>query len=316
MRYKCADMGSLRCPCILMEAGQCYTCTVTRNGKCDCSADWQGVCPYNEFLQRGKTAAKKGLPPESDAEVLSVKRYSGQLFTVRLGVSKGFAQRCRYAGSFITVSALGCRVPLSVLCTGWSNTQEGQETAWIEMAIQPAGPKTMELMRLSEETLEEEKRIWKIAGPFETGLLNTERLVYGEPVTVIAKGTAIAPFINIKGRITESAPVKVLADAEKLTEDFIRDHIEAGEGRCSLEMVNLAEEEQKVLASVDEATQIMLLASPYYTERFLGMRPGRKNDIITANHANMCCGGGICGSCSYTDKDGVTVRRCKCTSVV
>ena len=76
--------------------------------------------------------------------------------------------------------------------------------------------------------------------------------------------------------------------------------------------VDLAEDEDKILEAIDEAIQVMLLTSPYYTERFLGMRPERKNDIITANHANMCCGAGICGACSYTDKDGVTVRRCRC----
>ena len=47
MEYKCVDRGSARCPCALMEAGQCYTCTMSRKGKCDCSVDWQGVCPYN-----------------------------------------------------------------------------------------------------------------------------------------------------------------------------------------------------------------------------------------------------------------------------
>ena len=72
MEYRCVDRGSLRCPCTLMEAGQCYTCTMSREGKCDCSESWQGVCPYNEFLQRGcETVLKDGLPEEFDAEVFN-----------------------------------------------------------------------------------------------------------------------------------------------------------------------------------------------------------------------------------------------------
>ena len=142
--------------------------------------------------------------------------------------------------------------------------------------------------------------------------MNRERLREGEPLTVIAKGTAIAPFINMRENMRESfqqgAQAKLLVDDDKLTEDFLADYL----ADCSWEKVSLAEDEDKILAAIDEAIQVMLLTSPYYTERFLGMRPERKNDIITANHANMCCGAGICGACSYTDKDGVTVRRCRC----
>lgn len=285
-----------------MEAGQCYTCTMSREGKCDCSIDWQGVCPYNEFLQGGRVPAlKEGLPEESAAEVLSIKKYSDQLALVRLGVSRGFARRCRRPGSFVMASALGCRVPLSVLQTGWDRDGE-YGRGWIEIALQPAGPKTKELLNGKLSC------VWKITGPFEAGLLNRERLNRTEPLTVIAKGTAIAPFINMRESFLQGTQIKLMVDDDKLTEDFLVDYL----ADCPWEKVSLAEDEQKILAAIDEAAQVMLLASPYYTERILGMRPDRKDDIITANHANMCCGAGICGACSYTDKDGVTVRRCRC----
>ena len=302
MNYKCVDRGSVRCPCALMEAGQCYTCTMSREGKCDCSIDWQGVCPYNEFLQGGRIPALKGgLPEEFAAEVLSIKKYSGQLASVRLGVSRGFARRCRWPGSFIMASALGCRVPLSVLKTGWDRDgKRGQ--GWIEIALQPAGPKTKELLNGKLSC------VWKITGPFEAGLLNRGRLNQAEPLTVIAKGTAIAPFINMRESFLQGTQIKLMVDDDKLAEDFLVNYL----SDCPWEKVSLAGDEQKILAAIDGAAQVMLLASPYYTERILGMRPDRKDDIITANHANMCCGAGICGACSYTDKDGVTVRRCRC----
>lgn len=306
MNYKCVDRGSTRCPCALMDAGQCYTCTMSREEKCDCSIDWQGVCPYNEFLQGGRMPAMKGgLPEEFAAEVLGIKEYSGQLAVVRLGVDRGFARRCRCPGSFITASALGCRVPLSVLQTGWDG-------GWIEIALQPAGPKTKTLLKSCLDHGARDNRklscVWKIAGPFEAGLLNRGRLRVSEPLTVIAKGTAIAPFINLRKGYLQGTQVKLLVDDDKLTEKFLVDYM----ADCSWERVSLAEDEDKILAAIDGSAQVMLLASPYFTERFLGMRSDRKGDIITANHANMCCGAGICGACSYTDKDGVTVRRCRC----
>ena len=304
MKYRCVDMGGLRCPCILMEAGQCYACTLSRGGGCDCSKGWQGVCPYNEFLQGAETpSAGKTMPREFYSEILGMKNYSEQLLVVRLAVSRGFAWRCRQPGSFIMASSLGCRVPLSVLRTG--HIAEG----WIELAVQPAGPKTKELVRLAEQTADCGKKSWRIAGPFEAGLLNIERLNMEEPMTVIAKGTAIAPFLNIMESIDEDKKMKIrlLIDTDKLTEDFLEEYL-----RDSWERVSLAEDTEKIISAIDDSSQIMLLASPYFTEKYSGLRPGRKGDIITANHANMCCGAGICGACSFTDADGITVRRFKC----
>ena len=57
----------------------------------------------------------------------------------------------------------------------------------------------------------------------------------------------------------------------------------------------------------------MLLASPDYTEKILHAQPNLRGKIIIANHANICCGVGVCGSCSHADASGVTVRKCKCT---
>ena len=62
MEHKCVDLGSDRCPCILMEVSQCYVCQMIRTGKCNCGSLWQGVCPYTEYLQRGKKSQKELTP--------------------------------------------------------------------------------------------------------------------------------------------------------------------------------------------------------------------------------------------------------------
>ncbi len=320
MKYRCVDRGGMRCPCGLMKAGQCYVCTLSRTGKCDCSADWQGVCPYNEYLQGAENPADgPGIPTELNVRISGIKNYSKQLSVVRLTVSRGLAWRCHRAGSFITASALGCRTPLSVLRTGFCYGKcecEKESTAggWIEIALQPAGPKTKELIRLAEQTGSCGNKSWKIAGPFEAGLLNIERLNMEEPMTVIAKGTAIAPFINMMDAQSAEKPseVRLLVDEEKLTEEFIRDYICHRGKHFTWKKVSLEKDSDIITQTIDQSSQIMLLASPYYTEKYFRLRPDRKDDIITANHANMCCGAGICGACSFTDGDGITVRRCKC----
>lgn len=284
MEYKCVDAGSRRCPCVLMEAGQCYVCTMSRTGRCSC--EWEGVCPYSEYVMNGLKTG--GLLKPFRVGVSKIVEYSSQLKVVRLAVPAGFAQRCSVPGSYVMVESLGCKVPLSVLKI---SAQDG----YVEFAVQPAGPKTIEIMRPGV-------REWEIAGPFEAGLAGAQRLRYDEPLLVVAKGTAIAPYINIAGRVK----ARLMVDDDKLTEEFLREYVD------DYERVNLSDGLECVATAIDEFRQIMFLASPYYTEKILQMRSDRKSDIITANHANICCGVGICGACSYTDGDGVTVRRCKC----
>lgn len=291
MEYKCVDAGSRRCPCVLMEAGQCYMCTMSRTGKCGCGAEWEGACPYTEYVFNGLKT--DGLLRPFRARVSEIVCYSEQLKVVRLAVPAGFAQRCRVPGSYVLVESLGCKVPLSVLR---SRVRPGDDKGgFVEFAVQPAGPKTIDILRPDTEE-------WLVSGPFEAGLCGAGRLRPEKPLLVVAKGTAIAPYINIADRIK----ARLLVDGDKLSEDFLRDYT------GGYEPVNLSGEMERVATATDNFRQIMFLASPYYTEKILEMRPDRKDDIITANHANICCGVGICGACSYTDKDGVTVRRCKC----
>jgi len=54
------------------------------------------------------------------------------------------------------------------------------------------------------------------------------------------------------------------------------------------------------------------MVSPYFLGRLTELLDIDKREIIAPNHVNMCCGEGICGACSHTDAQGVTVRGCKC----
>ena len=283
----------------------------------------RGCVPTTNICRMEKGRRKGDFPAERvSAGVLSVKRDSDHLSVVRLGVTKGFSRRCSRPGSFITAEALGCRVPLSVLQEGWDK-DENTVRGWIETALQPAGPKRKELLKVREG------KIRHIAGPFEPGFAGRAALdrltesfcAANEIITespgespsrgkflVVARGTAIAPFINIKDRLKSMPDTEIMADDEKLSRGFLEKYL----GGTKYETVSLAHDEEKSLSAMDGARTIMLLVSPYYVERFLRLRPKRKDDIIIPNHANMCCGAGVCGACSYTDKDGVTVRRCKC----
>lgn len=432
MEYRCVDVGSEKCPCVLMEAGQCYTCRMCRDGVCACGESWRGSCPYTTWLQQGGCAQEA--PRVSEASILAVREYAPHLSVVTLSVPRGLAQCCRTLGTYIIVESLGWQIPLSVLRSTYAAGTASHTTpavastagaaptdiqsaaiktdtdlipasaipsaidaaggGQIEIAIQPIGPKSRAL-------LQDLTAPWRIRGPFYGGLtaLGSGVLHPADPLLVIAKGTAIAPFINMLERFCQAGTqdistacqtqdaaadsqaeaaatdaqlstvgaasaasaisgaqagraaaaekkqrlasgLRLLIDADKLTADFLTDYLKTQEGQSiPWQPIRLASEMERAAALIAESRQTLFLASPYYAAQakkaFLknaafdgaarvqhstcGLK-ARENAISQAqnrflllpNHANICCGIGICGACSETDGDGVTMRKCKC----
>ncbi len=399
MEYRCVDVGSEKCPCILMEAGQCYTCRMCRDGVCACGESWRGSCPYTTWLQQGGCAQEA--PRVSEASILAVREYAPHLSVVTLSVPRGLAQRCRTLGAYIIVESLGWQIPLSVLRSTYTagtashTTPAAASTAGaapagsastsgsastdiqsasiktdtdlipasavpsaidaagggqIEIAIQPIGPKSRAL-------LQDLTAPWRIRGPFYGGLtaLGSGVLHPADPLLVIAKGTAIAPFINVLERFCQAGTqdistacqtqsltlgLRLLIDADKLTADFLTDYLKTQEGQSiPWQPIRLASEMERAAALIAESRQTLFLASPYYAaqakkaflknaafdgaarvqhstcglkDREDAISQARNRCLLLPNHANICCGIGICGACSETDGDGVTMRKCKC----
>ena len=399
MEYRCVDVGSEKCPCILMEAGQCYTCRMCRDGVCACGESWRGSCPYTTWLQQGGCAQEA--PRVSEATILAVREYAPHLSVVTLSVPRGLAQRCRTLGAYIIVESLGWQIPLSVLRSTYTagtashTTPAAASTAGaapagsastsgsastdiqsasiktdtdllpasvfpsaidaagggqIEIAIQPIGPKSRAL-------LQDLTAPWRIRGPFYGGLtaLGSGVLHPADPLLVIAKGTAIAPFINMLERFCQAGAqdistacqtqsltpgLRLLIDADKLTADFLTDYLKTQEGQSiPWQPIRLASEMERAAALIAESRQTLFLASPYYAaqakkaflknaafdgaarvqhstcglkDREDAISQVQNRCLLLPNHANICCGIGICGACSETDGDGVTMRKCKC----
>ncbi len=320
MEYRCVDRGSEKCPCHLTTAGQCYACKMLRTGECGCSAQWSGNCPYSELAMNA--GVPKPLPRIIPAEIVRRKDYSGKLSVVRLEVPAGFAQQCHRLGSYIMAQAMGYMVPLSVLRSSYAVEKRKfviGPRPYIEVAVQPAGLKTMQLANPLS-------KFWSIQGPFYSGLQTAGKIDLTKPMLVIAKGTAIAPFLNVARLLAGENPARInlFIDDDKVTGEFIADYV-SGIG-TRFNYIDLAKDMDTALALLDMYEQIFFLASPYYTNQVIRKLRGKDKIIknraeavrsigkclVVANHANMCCGLGICGSCSHTDAEGVTVKKCKC----
>lgn len=344
MEYICADRGGDGCPCHLMEAGQCYTCTMVRDGICSCedAAGWQGVCPYTEWEQQGGKVIKPGRNRLSQFSILSKIPFAQDLFVVQLSVPLGFAEKCQAPGSYIMAEALGWPMPVSVLrCLSHKGI--------VEFLLKAAGPKSQALLQQDR---------WTVAGPYRNGLLNLaaaagtagacgagciamQPAAFGrmpkaggprpkagaKPPVVVARGTAVAPLVNLLnspegfGRIKPaSCGIEIYLDDEALPVEWKEEYLQG----WPYEKISLREDAQMerikniIFESIHNTENpVFLLVSEYYIKNLTkGLEKAEMSRIIMPNPANMCCSEGICGACSHTDEDGVTVRLCKCNMQV
>ena len=307
MDYVCVDRGSDRCPCILMEAGQCYNCGMIQRGKCDCNSLWQGVCPYTEYLQRNKK-----IIPEMKVrnyKVSYIKSYTPTLSVLTLETPLGFALKCKEMGAFLMVGWKEWFIPLSVL-----NTYEdfGSQLGYVDIGINATGPKTIGLLKkaiIGENV--------PIKGPFYSGLMNKGQFKRTADSIVVARGVALMPLINIKDMLAKNL-VNIKVDPGKLGEEFLHcyfNDIPYETIDLEKDIFEIAEDTKETFGysyKEGQKPNLFLMTSPYYVERFLKLTGFSKKNIIAPNHSNMCCGEGYCGSCSSTDLEGVTVRKCKC----
>ena len=306
MNYVCSDRGTEHCPCHLMEAGQCYTCTMVKEGCCSCEdrAGWQGTCPYSEYLQQGSLHRMNPWDRPAAFRILSKTSFATDLAVIRVEASHGFAEQCRRAGTYMMAEAFGWRTPLSVLRCG---------PDFLEFLVKKTGVKTGYLMEAAEQ-----EGIWYMTGPYYNGLPGSESMKE-LPELIIARGVAAAPLIHmLEGAKTTNYCVSHLDD-EGLPALFVQEYLEG----TPYERVSLRDEETQqylrrlIQKHAEEGRLVLLLVSPYYAELFCrDLSDAQRTLVIRPNPANLCCAMGLCGSCSHTDEDGVTVKLCKCSRTV
>ena len=308
MEYKCVDLGSERCPCNLMESGQCYMCNLIKTGKCNCSSSWQGVCPYNEYLQYGKKTTKNAVV--RIFKIYKIKSYSPTLTVITIETPIAFALKSRELGAFLMLNWKSWFVPISVLRV---TLEYENQVGYIDLAVNATGPKTIGLLKASVVGQE-----LMVKGPFYSGVLGRKVFQKNVESIIIAKGIAVMPLINIKDKLKGSVLYFGL-DTSKLPQAFLDKYLkDIAFEKIDLEKdifeisENIKERYGYYMGAHNEKPNIFFMMSPHYIGRLLSLSNFNENKVILPNHSNMCCGEGVCGSCSYTDEKGVTVKKCKC----
>lgn len=304
--FDCIDAGTENCPCYLATTGDCLTCTRLQ-GKDYCDCCWKGVCIYNEYIQGNRRVNN----PRRDfeASIVEKKYYGDDLVVFVLQVDKGFALKSSKPGSYLFMRGTGLEsfydVPISVMK---ADVEKGQ----LHLAIKIISAKTKVLVE------EDEKIV--LRGPYRNGIQGIREIMDRKnrhnKTLVITKGIGIAPGLLFANYFNNTCQVDFIIDTEKINKELVGDYLSDGPGTIkymNLNDSNSNEIIQKIM--VDEAYQsVLVLASDYFVETLSSLAKSILYNVAVgvSNNCHICCGEGLCGACTCLDKNGNTIRMCKC----
>lgn len=306
----CVDAGTENCPCYLALTGDCLICNRLQ-GKDYCGCNWAGVCIYNEFIQGNKRINN----PRRDfeAKVIRRKKYNENLIVYVLDVGKGFSMKVKRPGSYLFARAKGAKsfydIPLSIMKTD-------VEQGYIYLAIKIISSKT--------KTLIQENDILMLRGPYRSGIHGISAIIDNkakdQKILIVGKGIGIAPGALILQSLAGRASIDMIIDAEKISEEFIEDFIypEKDTKNIDIQYMSLYDKETnkklEYLMQNNNYDSIILLVADYYIGNLgnLVRRVLPTANLAVSNNFHICCGEGLCGSCSVDTSNGGSIKMCKC----
>lgn len=305
----CIDAGSENCPCYLALTGDCLICSRLQ-GREECDCNWKGVCIFNEYIQGNSKVNNKR--KDFVAEIAYTKKYSDDLIVLGLKVGKGFALKSQRPGSYIflrdSTSESFYSTPICVM-------EADAEKGIIAVAIKVISAKTKSLADSGSKII--------VRGVYRNGILGVEpltsRSAKGKKILIITKGIGLAPGILAANYLWKENVVDFIIDKEKISEELICDYLGEGEGTIKFVSLNDGLHRKDIEDILIKCGHdiVILLTSEYFIDNMGAFIkdhcPGKK--LALANNFHICCGEGVCGSCTAVDSDGHVVKMCKCNVV-
>ncbi|WML35887.1 sulfide/dihydroorotate dehydrogenase-like FAD/NAD-binding protein [Clostridium sp. OS1-26] len=305
----CIDAGTIYCPCHLAETGDCILCSQL-SGKtfCDC-INWKGVCMYQEYILNNKKA--KDVRKEYLCKIMKKEVLENKLFILTINAPHSLVSDLIYPGSVIFIrnpeSSTYYDTPISIM---EADTEENT----LKVAIELKGIKTKSICKLKED------ESVLIRGPFWNGVLGLKNVYKAKEgiSIVVARGIGIAPLVPVLKKlysngnkviaIIDKTPFKELLGKKYFdmcnAEIFYCNMLEAGE--LSEEFKNIIGQILKVenvnLVHCDGPDILIYKLLNYLSDSI---------DVSCCNNSKMCCGEGVCGTCSTRYKNHVVKKLCK-----
>ena len=309
---ECIDAGTEFCPCKLAEAGECIVCSQL-HGSCFCDCiNWKGVCIYHEFINNG-SKAKEG---RKTYNCLVTKRtlYENDVLLIKFKAPHKLTIDLSKPGSFIFIRTsdnnIYFDVPISILESNIENNE-------ISIMIEIRGVKTKKLLEINEN---EEITI---RGPYWNGVfgLNNVFNQKNNEVLVIAKGIGIAPMIPVIRKLDLNGnDINLILDISPYKDNYVKEYLdEYNLNIINEELLDKGKLTNKAKVLIKDFIEkgvkyIHIAGADILTTNiidFLDENDYKDVKLSCCNNTKMCCGEGICGSCTIRFAGRKVKRFCK-----
>lgn len=297
------------CPCHLSETGDCILCSQL-SGKCFCDCiNWKGVCIYQEYIWNGNKAKEER--KNYLYKIINKEVIDKNIILITMSTSHKIAKDLIRPGSFVFMRNPSCMqyydVPVSIM---ESNTEEN----WIKVAIELKGTKTRSInaLNIDEDIL--------IRGPYWNGILGIKNIYNAKNgnALIVIRGIGQAPALPVLKKLySNNNKLMLIIDNRPFEKMIIQNEIKElcdnvietkmiEKGDLTLEFKNL------LLNSIDNIKPNLIhIAGPDVLSYKIINLVDRTIPISCCNNGRMCCGEGICGSCTVKTNDHKLRRLCK-----
>ena len=319
-KFECIDFGTEFCPCHLADKGECLICSQLQGKEfCDCKY-WDGICIYQEYINNNFKPRK--LREIFKVRILEKNIYEESLLKLTVLASHNLVMELLNPGSYIFIKSDEYNnyfdFPISIES---SNPNKDTLTFYIEIK----GIKTKNILNIKVN------QSLLIRGPYFNGIFGIRNIknTVNEKCLILARGVGIAPSnLVINKLIKQENKIKVLYDIAPFKEDYfnvdLKDKEENKEenvefifnrnkfiekGELSKELKNFIKKQ------LEEGITFIHCAGPdiliYRLIEFLDSINRKDIKLSCCNNSRLCCGEGICGSCTISFKGDKLKRFCK-----
>lgn len=267
------------------------------------------MCIYQEYCTNGN----KPKPQRKSyfCKILNKECIEDNIIILSLLVPHKIAQDLYHPGSFIFMRNPSTMqfydTPISIM-------DVDLEENIIKVAIEVKGIKTKNINNLKED----DKVL--IRAPFWNGVFGLKNVYMSKEGTslIVAKGIGMAPMIPVLRKLYANGnKLIVILDKSPYKNIFIKEYLKKYDVEvieCNV-LVNgeLTEEVKSTINEIMDKKKINLIhcaGADILIYKIIKFNKDRVK-ISCCNNAKMCCGEGVCGSCSTRYKGRVVKRLCK-----
>lgn len=300
------------CPCHLAESGECILCSQLQGSHfCDC-LNWKGVCIYQEFHDNGNKAKeqRKTYTCKVSEKIL----YPDDILLIKFEAPHKLVIDLARPGSFIFVRSeenVYFDVPISIL-------ESDIETNIISIMIEVRGIKTKQLLNIKAGGN------ITIRGPYWNGVFGLKNIgkQKNNETLVIARGIGMAPMMPVIEKLIKNGnSVTLLLDKQPFKDIYVSEWLDklniVPQEMNLIEKGQLSPEGKVAIKSIVKYNNISLIhiagadILTYSVIDFLDSLDRKDIDLSCCNNFKMCCGEGVCGSCTARFSGHRVKRFCK-----